>query len=148
MNINKLIVAGFTAIAFPTVSLSVQAVDLVTNGSFASLTNGPGQMGYNTNATGWTTTGFNFIFASGTADTTGSPGQFGNLQLRGPGNGSANGLPASSPVGGNYVAADGAYQVGAITQTINGMTPGNSYTVSFYYAGAQQYSFNGPTTEQ
>jgi hypothetical protein len=122
--------------------------NLVTNGSFESTTSGPGQMGFNTNATGWTTNGYNFIFASGGADTTGSQGQFGNLKLWGPGDGSNNGLPASSPDGGNYVGADGAFEVGAISQTINGLTVGQSYTVSFYWGAAQQFGFSGPTTEQ
>jgi hypothetical protein len=125
-------------------------LELVTNGSFESTTNGAGQLGYNTNATGWTNQngGYNFVFAPGTADTTGVTSQFGNLQLWGPGNGSANGLPATSPDGGNFVAADGAFNVGAITQTINGLTAGDSYSLSFYWAGAQQSGFTGPTTEQ
>ena len=125
------------------VSSAVRA-DLVTNGGFETLTSGPGQLGYNTNATGWTTSGYNFVFASGTADTTGSNG----LTLWGLHNGSANGLTASSPSGGNFVAADGAYGVGAISQTINGLTIGQSYTVGFDWAGAQQYGYNSPTTEQ
>ena len=123
---------------------------LVTNGGFETTTLGPGQFDYNTHATGWTSAGnsYNFIFAAGTADTTGSNGQYGNLQLWGPNNGSANGLTASSPDGGNFVAADGAFQVGAITQTINGLTAGDQYTVGFYWAGAQQLGFDGATTEQ
>ena len=46
------------------------------------------------------------------------------------------------------MAADGAFQNGAISQTINGLTAGNSYTVSFWWAGAQQSGFTGATTEQ
>ena len=34
-----------------------------------------------------------------------------------------------------------------ITQTINGLTAGQKYDVTFYYAGAQQYSYTSPTTE-
>ncbi len=124
------------------------ATQLVTNGSFESTTNGPGQLGYNTNVTGWTTSGYNFVFASGTADTTGATGRYGGVMLWGPNNGSANGLPASSPDGGNFIAADGAFQVGAISQTINGLTAGDTYQVSFYWAGAQQYGFTGTNTEQ
>jgi hypothetical protein len=124
------------------------SASLVTNGSFETTTAGGGQLGYNTDATGWATSGYNFLFPAGTADTTGVTGVDGGLQLWGPGNGVANGLPASSPDGGNYVAADGAYQVGAITQSINGLTPGAQYDVGFYWAGAQQQSFFGATTEQ
>jgi hypothetical protein len=121
--------------------------DLITNGSFETNT-GTGQLGFNTNATGWTTNGYNFLFAPGTADTSGATGQYGNLQLWGPGNGAANGLPASSPDGGFYVAADGAFNVGPIQQTLTGLTAGNQYTVGFWWAGAQQSSFTGATTEQ
>lgn len=97
--------------------------------------------------TGWTTSGYNFVFTPGTASTTGATGQYGNVQLWGPGNGSNNGL-TSSPAGGNFLALDGAYDVGAVSQTLSGLTVGEATTVSFYYAGAQQYGFNGATTEQ
>jgi hypothetical protein len=140
---------GYLAAAFLAFTVPAQAnVQLVTNGGFETLTNGPGQMGYNTNATGWTTTGYNFVFAAGTGDTTGSSGQYGGLTLWGPNNGSANGLPASSPKGGNYVGADGDYETEAITQTISGLTSGANYVVSFYWAGAQQSGFGGTNTEQ
>jgi hypothetical protein len=131
-----------------TLAASCHASTLLSNGSFELLTDGPGQLGYNTNATDWTTSGYNFVFASGTADQGGVTGQDGDLQLWGPQNGSANGLPASSPDGGNFVAADGAYKVGAISQTVNGLTPGDDYTVGFWWAGAQQSGFTGPNTEQ
>ncbi len=125
----------------------------VINGSFETTTAGTGQLGYNTNATGWTNVvnggvdGYNFLFAPGTADTTGATGADGNLKLWGPGDGSANGLPASSPDGGNYVAADGAYEIGAIQQTLAGLTVGTSYTLGFWWAGAQQSGFTGVNTE-
>lgn len=139
------------AIAAALVSTAAVAapVNLVQNGSFETLTNGAGQLGYNTTASGWSIAngGYTFAFTSGGADTTGANGQYGNLQLWGPGNGSANGLPASSPDGGNYVAQDGAFQVQALTQTLSGLTVGKKYAVSFYWGGAQQYQFTGPTTE-
>ena len=143
-----------------TVSHSAFATNLVVNGGFETTTNGANYQFESshanhpyTTATGWTSTNnghnaYNFIFAPGVADTTGATGQFGNLQLWGPNNGSNNGLPATSPDGGNYVAADGAFQNGAISQTINGLVVGNSYDVSFWWAGAQQESFTGATTEQ
>lgn len=147
--LRKLPVAACSAMALLTLAISAQA-DVVVNGGFESTTAGPGQFDYLTSATGWTSVGnsYNFIFAAGTGDTTGSNGQFGNISLWGPGNGSANGLPAASPDGGNYVAADGAFQVGAISQTINGLTAGDDYLLGFWWAGSQQYTFTGPTTEQ
>jgi hypothetical protein len=142
--------SAIITLAFAALATSAHAtnIDLVTNGSFETTTNGGGQLGYNTDATGWTTNGYNFVFTSGSADTTGTPSQYGNLQLWGPGNGSANGLPASSPDGGNYVAADGAFDVGAISQTITGLVAGQTYDVSFDWGGAQQSGFTGTTTEQ
>lgn len=147
MRKNRAVIASLTIALAMGMAGRVQA-NLVTNGSFETTTNGNGQLGYNTNATGWTVTGYNFIFASGTADTSGAVGVYGGLQLWGPNNGSSNGLPASSPDGGNFVAADGAFEQGPISQTLNGLTPGHTYQVGFYWAGAQQKNFNGTQTEQ
>lgn len=137
------------------------ANNLVQNGSF-SLTSTPGSYQFGTGyelggtpvdtLTGWTTSGYNFVFApaSGTsgssADTTGGTGSSGNVKLWGPGDGSTNGL-INSPDGGNFVGADGAYNVGAISQTIVGLIPGSTATVSFYWGGAQQSGFTGQTTD-
>lgn len=123
------------------------AGELVTNGGFEANT-GNGQLGFNTSATAWTTSGYTFLFAPGTADTTGAVGQYGGLFLWGLGNGSANGLSPSSPNGGYYVAADGDFQTAPITQQISGLIPGASYNLSFSWAGAQQLGFDGPTTDQ
>ncbi len=80
-------------------------------------------------------------------------GRFGTYGLYDPGNiagatphGGA--IPNTSPGGGNFIVADGAasYSV-AIYQTLTGLTPGASYTVSFYYAAGQQDTFSGNTTE-
>lgn len=93
------------------------------------------------------TTGYNFLFNGTGADTTGVEGQYGNLQLWGAGNGSANGLGAS-PVGGNFVASDGAYMQAPITQTVQGLVAGQKYNLTFYWAGAQQHGYDGVNTEQ
>lgn len=141
---------GVTAAALLLNASQAHATNLVLNGNFALTSNGPGEFNTSyTTAADWSSAGYNFIFAPGTADTTGSytPQFNGNLELWGPGNGSANGLPSSSPYGGNFVAADGAYEVGAISQTINGLTAGDTYAVGFYWAGAQQTGFSGTTTE-
>ena len=145
-------------LAFLFLSIAAHASNvygLVTNGGFETTTNSTGQLGFNTNATGWTnlyeagtTYGYNFLFASGSADTTGATGNAGNLKLWGPGDGSANGLPASSPDGGYYIANDGAYDVAAVQQNITGLTAGSKYVVGFWWAGAQQSGFDGATTDQ
>ena len=143
------------------VSLSHEArAGFVTNGGFEQTT-GPssGQLAYSgfttgTTVTGWTSTGYNFLYNAGQADTTGANGESGNVKLWGPGGGvgassfSANGLPTASPLGGNFIAADGAYEVGAIQQTITGLTAGNVYSVGFWWAGAQQSGYGGTTTDQ
>ena len=122
----------------------------VQNGSFESTTLAQSsEFGANYSSqqvTGWTGLGYSWVYMPGTADTTGGPGESGNVKLWGPGDGSANGLTIS-PVGGNFIAMDGAYKDGSISQVLYGLTPGAITTVSFYYAGAQQYSYNGATTE-
>ena len=153
------------------------AANFVQNGNFTSvsysgtlaLTTLYGQFGTGTGSTltvaNWATSGYNFVYAPGTVDvgTSGSgantgkpneaPGQYnapngyGNTYMWGPNNGSANGFPSTDPAGGNFIAADGVYEQGAITQTINGLTVGKVYQLKFYWGGAQQQSFTGPTTE-
>ena len=144
---NRIVAAvclGVLAISFA--SSTRADINLVLNGDFETTTAGGGQLGHQTVAAFWTTTGYNFLFTPGSADTTGVTGTAGNLKLWGPGDGSDNGL-TESPSGGNYVAADGAYQVGAITQTVSNLFVGNTYALSFYWGGAQQKNFTGATTE-
>lgn len=152
---------------------TARANNLVLNGNFASNTYANGASatgstlgsyqfgtGYESGSTpydtltDWTTSGYNFVFTpdSGTtsrisADNTGATGSAGNVKLWGPGDGSSNGL-TNSPAGGNFIAADGAYEVAAISQTIVGLVPGTTATLTFYWAGAQQSGFTGPTTDQ
>lgn len=91
------------------------------------------------NPVGWVGGGgLIFIDAPGTADD----GSY--LSVYSP-------FPTNSPVAGNFVEADGNpdYE-GSFSQTITGLTPGKTYTLSFYQAGGQQQGFaNGlATTEQ
>lgn len=134
---------------------AAQASELIQNGNFETTT-AYGQMNQTFNTpdgklnpvvAGWTTNGYNFVVNNSNIDSTGVYGTAGGLQLWGPHNGSNNGLVAS-PVGGNYLAADGAYQVGAINQTVNGLQAGQQYQLTFYWAGAQQSGYTGVTTEQ
>ena len=152
------LVAALAAAAGPALATPVA----VTNGGFETLqtpANGSAEIGsafsnYQ-NVTGWTTSAYAFVFTidpvtgKTTADTTGAKNQFGEqLKLWGPGNDTTtnNGITAS-PLGGNFIAGDGAYNSAPITQSISGLSPGSVAQVSFYYAGAQQYNFNGDTTE-
>lgn len=142
MNIRYAAIAALLALA-----PAAQASNLVQNGGFEITTNGPGQMGFNTEATGWSTNGYNFVFGPGTGDTTGSNGYYGYTALWGPNNGAANGMPSASPDGGNFVGADGDYWVAPITQQINGLVVGKTYKVAFDYGFAQQSGFSGPTIQ-
>jgi hypothetical protein len=125
------------------------AVNLVVNGGFET-NGGNGQLAFNTAVTGWSVPALNnsyvFLFGAGTADTTGANGQFGNVKLWGPGDGSANGL-TGSPDGGFFLASDPVFHNGAISQVVNGLVAGHAYEVTFSWAGAQQFGFDGPTTE-
>ena len=148
-------VIGLAAVALLALMVSVPAIaaNIVVNGSFES-NGGGGEINFNTSATGWTVPGgtgsYTFLFPPGVADSGGVTGQFGNLQLWGPGNGSNNGLPASSPDGGYYVGADSDFSghQQPIQQTVHGLTVGDSYTVSFWWAAGQQEGFNGATQSQ
>jgi hypothetical protein len=158
--------ALFACVAAATLVMAgaASAADLVTNGGFESNT-GTGQLGFNSSATDWsvpnpgivgspTGASYTFLFnptatptTSGTtADNGGATGIYGNVQLWGPGNGSANGLTLS-PNGGAFVAADPDFQNGPISQSITGLTPGGKYELKFDWAGAQQFTFTGATTE-
>jgi hypothetical protein len=135
---------------------ALAGTELVSNGGFESSSLGPCQVGYCTTVTDWSVPdpsqngSYTFLFAaSGTGSgDNGVNNQYGGtLSLYGPANGVNNGL-GPSPQGGNYIAQDSAYDQGAISQTINGLTSGESYVVSFYWAAAQQNGFNGPTYDQ
>ena len=141
---------------------SVVRADYVTNGSFESYTgghngapsavwNGTGDPTDYTNLTGWSLdpTGYTFLFAPGTADTTGSytPEFHGALSVWGPGTGVANGLTATSPDGGNFIISDPVFQTAPFHQSLSGLTAGKQYVVSFWYAGGQEAIQIGDTTE-
>ena len=156
--------------------LQKAAANLVTDGTFTNVTlnagyTGPtltanlfGQFGTETGSVltvgGWTTAGYNFVYTPGTGDSgtnaLGANAGYGTTYMWGANNGSTSQsgatptspvLPSKSPGGGNYVAADGIYEVGALSQTINGLTVGKIYSLTFYWAGAQQQSFTSATKE-
>jgi len=127
------------------------AAPLVVNGGFENTSLTASYEMNTTNVTGWSTTGYNFLYRSGTATSSGAYTPQWKQQIKlwdTNASGVSNGFPASSPDGGNFIAADGAYEVAPITQTINGLAIGGRYNVSFYWAGAQQTGYTGVTTEQ
>ena len=143
--------ATLTVVAIAAIAPCAHASTItVVNGSFEeTLIKSSAEFGdrYSSQqVTGWTTSGYNFVFLPNTADGAGAAGQYNAVPLWGPKNGSANGL-TGSPDGGNYLAMDGDYGVAPVSQTLHGLTIGAQTTVTFYYAGAQQYNYNGATTE-
>lgn len=146
MNFTKILSALATTTVLACASAHAAPINLVTNGGFETTTKGVGQINSKTTATGWTSAGYNFVFNGATADSIGAIGDYGVVKLWGPASGSNNGLGVS-PTGGNFLAADGAFGVAPITQMINGLVVGQSYDLSFYWAGAQQATYNGATTE-
>lgn len=158
--------AGAIAVALVTLaSPAWAAANLITNGDFTNYTvNGAasttsyivtgGTTSGTTGATltGWTNTGYSFVFQPNAASSTGAVvNATTNLYLWGPDGTttstySNNGF-VSSPTGGAYLAMDGAYQTGYIGQTINNLTVGQAYSLSFNWAAAQQSGYSGATTD-
>ena len=134
------LIALSAAVLLSSLPLSAHATQYVTNGSFeVTSLNAKGYFATNkvSNVTGWGGGGgLTFLDFPGTADD----GSY--LSVYGP-------FPTTSPDGGKFVEADGdpTYR-GAITQTINGLTPGQRYTLTFDQAAGQQTGFKGPTTER
>jgi hypothetical protein len=127
----------------------VSAANLVQNGGFETSTNTQSTFlgSPDTSVTGWTATGDFVLYCTAAAGTTcDEESILGGAALAGPANGNNNGL-TSSPQGGAYMAfdSDPAFH-GPFTQTIAGLTVGDSYTLSFYMAGAQEVFFGGPPT--
>ncbi len=121
-----------------------------------------------TTLTGWYTTdtvptvadptsyrSFNLVFASGTAETTGAANRFSNAtgtsnkvtfwgtdnpaDAAHPRGAGPDAIPNASPSGGNFVALDGGFDIGALNQQMSGLTIGQNYELSFSWAVAQQY---------
>ena len=137
MNIRASKPSLIVALAFLTMSGSALAApNLVTNGSFETTTL-TGKGTFAGNVTGWGGgSNLTYLDFPGTADN----GTY--LSVYGP-------FPSVSPDGGNFVEADGLTTYSsAITQSINGLTVGTRYNVSFYQAAGQQATFKGPTTER
>ena len=122
-------------------------VNVVTNGDFSSSTytqNNQFGTGYGgQGVTGWTGNGgYDLYFFGNTATTVSANSQY-------PGSGEKLWQVTNSPTGGNFVALDGDPAVqGGISQTVNGLTVGDTYALTFSWGAGQLQSRNGNTTEQ
>jgi len=152
----KLAILAVSALSVSSFASAAKAVNFV-NGDFNSTTGTvPGELGFNASVTGWTPEGFNIVYTPSTVDTTGAVTHYpGTVSLWGPRNGSNNGLTPTSPAGGNFLAIDGTSAAGtvgpgpgSVSQTLSGLTVGQDYAVSFWWAAGQQYGFTGDTTNQ
>lgn len=147
MQLKSLILALTALTAFG----ATQATELVTNGGFETTT-AYGQINQSVNGVtpivdGWSTNGFSFIANASNIGGAGVDGVYGKLALWSTANGGATALSAS-PVGGNFIAADGAYENLKLSQTVSGLHANQQYQLTFYWAGAQQYTYDGVTTER
>ncbi len=161
------------AVIAAVLSLPAFAGNLVTNGSFEDNFGAgqfnqtlPGSAGGQsagapgTTATGWVMTGTNssypsgyaFIFGNTDSFTTTNAGVGPTSQYGNPG-GPATlplwGSPADgSPAGNYFYGVDSTFHPSALSQNISGLTVGDTYTLSFDYAAAQQYLYSGNTTDE
>ena len=132
------------------VSASAQASILVQNGSF-EINGGPGQLatGFNgtTTVANWTVgsppnpsdTPYVFI-ADGNVNSTGFPSTFSSsTKLSGSGS-------MASPDGGSFIASSADNYQASLSQTILGLTVGDHYELSMYWAQSQDTSWFGDTT--
>jgi hypothetical protein len=168
MSWNKTAGLVIAVLALALVASDSAKADLITNGGFETTTNGvnkvlPASFGGSTQPTGWTVGSapvftFSYLYGPGGADATGATGTgIPNslpIYLWGPNNpspNSLNGLPATSPAGGNFLALDSDPSFASpISQSISGLTPGVKYDLGFWTAGAQFRdgtggAFNGAT---
>jgi hypothetical protein len=172
----KIALVGFLAVVSAGFETPARASNFITNGTFTSTTGTFAAAGGGiVTDSGWTTggslsswsvvdvsssSGLVFLYTDGNQGSTATNGEgisltgrFGGFSLYDPGNvagttPSGGAIPNTSPGGGNFIVADGAsgYDV-AIYQSLTGLTSGEVYAVSFWYAAGQQYSFTGTTTE-
>jgi len=130
-------------------SVAHASANLVTNGSFTNSTYAAGtndQFGTGfggQGVTGWTGNGgYNIYFGASPQQSAVSQFAGGNEAFRA----SFNSL---SPDGGAFVAIDGDSDArGAISQTLNGLQVGKTYTLTFDWAASQLRNRTGDTTEQ
>ena len=130
-------------------------INLVLNGDFTQTTRS-GTGGYVCNQASGTACGSTVSSWSATCGPGGcSGGNTPTSVLFSGSNGSAwnGGLGlysmSDSPLGGNVLGDDGdSNYSSSISQTINGLTPGHTYSLTFEQAAAQQKGLTGDTKEQ
>jgi len=136
----KLSIIVISTIALALLASGMARANLVANGGFELYSGtAPKASVYSVQPNDWTGGGYAFVDAAGTADdpyALGGPPVWPTF-------------PTTSPQGGNFIQADGSSGLAyPLSQTITGLTAGQSYTISFYQAAGQQLNDYGATTEQ
>ena len=147
----KIAAAAMVFVAFALGQARADQINLVTNGNFEqssySYNNQFGTGFGGQGVTGWTGgNGYELYFVGNTATVNSANSQYDS----GYNTGSEKfyTLP-TNPAGGNFVALDGDQTngiQGSISQTVSGLTIGNTYSLSFYWATGQLQSRSGATT--
>ena len=150
--VRTLLAAGFAAMTLLAAHTASAQTNLVTNGSFA-ITGGSQSYQFGTyggttsigeSLPGWASTSYAYVF---TPTSTVATGAYGNLSLYSKTTTPSNSFNNASPTGGNFIAEDSSYGTSPITQTVTGLVSGQSYSLSFNWAGAQQTGFTGATSD-
>ena len=131
-----------SSIVIPVIGLALltcglaRANNLVTNGDFSSYVSAPKNYFGTVQPTDWASNSYASIDAPNTADDPLAPA----VPVWGP-------FP-NPPLGGNFLQDDGSSGLSQpVTRTINGLTVGQTYNLSFYQAGGQQLNDYGATSD-
>ena len=148
---------GLGLAALTVASAPAVAANLVSNGGFELSSYGSnsqfgGSFG-GQGVTDWTGLGtgaagggqnLQFYYKGGTQTTTNAVNQYGDPDAY-----FYSSFTTLSPDGGNFVALDGdSSYFGQVSQTINGLTAGQSYLLKFSWGATQLKNRSGDTTEQ
>lgn len=161
---NRIFLAIAT-LALGGVATAAQA-NLVSNGSFETFSNASNSGcsssqqvvngGGSSNLTGWTTGDGGIGGLSGSSYTfVLNSSNYGNFTPMTQDNGGCSNIGlkptiTASPDGGNFVAADPAYESSllyTLSTTVTGLVVGTNYNITFYMGAGQQTGFTGASTD-
>jgi hypothetical protein len=147
--LRKSVIVGLSAISFSAIGSSAQAAILQNGGFVPTGLSVSARLNSSVTLPGWDYTGnyYNFLVPDGTAFATNlealGNSDEGALSLY-----SAQNQTVTAPGGsGWFIAGDGVYTSGPISQTLTGLTAGQQYNVTFSQAAGQQTGYSGKTTE-
>lgn len=136
-----------TAVAlFASAGAKAAPPNLVTNGSFEIVTNGLGQLDFTTTVPGWTATGPVLVTNALTANTSGTPSEYGLKIFENPDGGPVT----ASPDGGNFIAMPAGTEQGllsSIFQSMSGLSNKRTYELSLYAKVVQDFGSSGGPIE-